>query len=419
MKLANKYNRVNIITSLVVLVITGIIYYVVIHFILTEKLDKDLAVEEDEIKQYVATYHKLPLTSSYLDQQIYFKQLADTAQTTRIFHYRTYHNAKEHEAEPGRCLITSVELNGKKYEVMIIKSRVESEDLVRIILLITLAVTIILLAALILINRLVLNRLWKPFYTILNQMKTYELAKMDDIAQQQTSIDEFKELNDSANAMAARVRQDYRELKSFADNASHEMMTPLTIINSKLDSLLQTDSFTSAQGAILEDVYHGVGRLFRLNQSLLLLAKIENNLIPDVQDIDLQELLVNKIRQFQELFEKDGLSLVQSLQPSQVRMSRYLADILLNNLFSNAIRHNHNGGTIEVSLQPHSLQITNTGKNIELDNKLFERFSKSNTSEGMGLGLAISKQICALYRFKITYTYTEAKHGFKIDFDPK
>ena len=419
MKLANKYNRVNLITSLVVLVITGVIYYIVIHFILTEKLDKDLAVEEDEIKQYVATYHKLPLASSYIDQQVYYKALNDTAPDVRLFHYTTYNNAKEHETEPGRSLITSVKVNGKRYEVTIIKSRVEAEDLVRIILLITIAVTVILLAALILINRFVLNRLWKPFYTILNQMKTYELAKMDDITQQQTNIDEFKELNDSANAMAARVRQDYKELKSFADNASHEMMTPLAIINSKLDSLLQTDSFTPEQGAILEDVYHGVGRLFRLNQSLLLLAKIENNLIPDVQDIDMQELLTNKIRQFQELFEKDGLSLVQELRPSQVRMSRYLADILLNNLFSNAIRHNHNGGTIAVLLYPNSLQLINTGKDIELDDKLFERFAKSTASEGMGLGLAITKQICALYGFVISYQRKDQKHCFTVVFDPK
>ena len=51
MKLAARYNRVNLFTSLVVLIITGVIYYTVIHFILTEKLDKDLAVEEDEIRQ--------------------------------------------------------------------------------------------------------------------------------------------------------------------------------------------------------------------------------------------------------------------------------------------------------------------------------------------------------------------------------
>ncbi len=100
-------------------------------------------------------------------------------------------------------------------------------------------------------------------------------------------------------------------------------------------------------------------------------------------------------------------------------MSRYLADILLNNLFSNAIRHNHNGGTIAVLLYPNSLQLINTGKDIELDDKLFERFAKSTASEGMGLGLAITKQICALYGFVISYQRKDQKHCFTVVFDPK
>lgn len=419
MKLAARYNRVNLFTSLVVLIITGVIYYTVIHFILTEKLDKDLAVEEDEIRQYAATYHRLPLATSYIDQQVYYRELSDTSADIRKFHYTKYLNAKEHETEPGRSLVTSVRLNGKKYEVTIIKSRVEAEDLVRIILLITLGVTVILLLALILINRFVLNRLWKPFYTILGQMKTYELTKMADIVQEPTHIDEFIELNRSANAMAARVKQDYKELKSFTDNASHEMMTPLAIINSKLDSLLQTGSFTAEQGEILEDVYHGVGRLFRLNQSLLLLAKIENNLIPDLQEVDMKELIEAKIRQFQELFEKDQLKLTYDLAPCQVKMSKYLADILINNLFSNAIRHNHHQGSVTLTLQENVLKICNTGKDLALDEHLFERFAKAASSEGMGLGLAITKQLCTLYGFTVQYSYQQNQHCFAIGFQPK
>lgn len=416
MKLVEKYNRANLLTSVVVLIITGIIYYTVIHFILTEKLDRDLVVEENEIIQYVHNYNKLPLASSYIDQQIYFKEIANTVPSLRRFDYTTYYNPHENENEPGRSLISTVRVGNRWYEVKIIKSSVESEDLVRIILFITLGVTMLLLFVLILINRFVLNSLWKPFYLILNQMKTYELAKMGTIKSIPTTIDEFKELNNSANAMAARVRQDYQELKGFTDNASHEMMTPLAVINSKLDTLLQTDTFTPNQGVLLEDIYHAISRLFRLNQSLLLLAKIENKLILDVQEIDLQELLLHKIRQFQELLEKDNLTISHQLQVSKIKMSRYLADILLNNLFSNAIKHNHTGGSIDIVLQAHSLTITNTGNDVELNGLLFERFSKSAESEGTGLGLAITKQICSLYGFNIQHHYQDEKHWFTLTF---
>ncbi|QIL41413.1 sensor histidine kinase [Pedobacter sp. HDW13] len=415
MKLANRYNQVNILTSIVVLIITGIIYYVVIHFILTEKLDRDLAVEENEINQYVDTFHKLPLPANYIDQQISYKTLNGPL-PEREFLYTNYFNAKERENEPGRSLITVVQLDGKAIEVRITKSRVESEDLVRIILLITVGITVVLLLSLLLINRFLLNRLWRPFYSILSRMKAFEVTRMDNIEHEPTKIDEFNELNKSVNTMAERVRQDYKELKSFTDNASHEMMTPLAVINSKLDSLLQTESFTAQQGALLEDIYHATGRLSRLHQSLLLLAKIENNLIPDYQNIDLKEMVEAKGRQFQELLEKDGLTLTEKLMPVEIKMSRYLADILLNNLFSNAVRHNVTGGYINIQLNQQALTISNSGKPRQLQTKIFDRFSKSVDSEGMGLGLAITKQICNLYGFRIDYEEEKGEHVFVVYF---
>lgn len=416
MKLSTRYNRVNVLTSLVVLIITGVIYYLVIHLILTDKLDKDLAVEENEIRQYTGTFHQLPLPASYLDQKVSYRNL-NAEIPEREFLNTNYYNPKEKETEPGRSLVTVVYLNGKAVEVTITKSRVESEDLVRIILLITLAVTLTLLLSLLLINRFVLNRLWKPFFVILKRMKAFEVTRMTNIPIEPTRIDEFNELNDSVNTMAKKVYRDYKELKSFTDNASHEMMTPLAVINSKLDSLLQTDSFTAEQGALLEDIYHATGRLSRLHQSLLLLAKIENNLISDSQLMDFKEMIELKIRQFQELFEKDDLTINVDLEPVEINMSRYLADILLNNLFSNAVRHNITGGSIQVKLTKKDLIVSNTGKSMQVQTKLFDRFSKSSNSEGMGLGLAISKQICNLYGFDINYEQLKDEHFFKVYFN--
>lgn len=415
MKLSSRYNQVNIFTSLIILVITGFIYYLFIHLILTNKLDKDLAVEEEEIRQYTYTYQKLPLPASYIDQQLSFTQAPDSLAGFREFSYVGYLNPKDNEEEPGRRLVTTVNLKGKTILITITKSRVESEDLVRVIFLITLAVTLILLISLFVINRFLLNRLWQPFYNILKKMKSFEVSKMETITAEPTKIDEFIELNSSVNAMASRVRQDYKELKTFTDNASHEMMTPLAVINSKLDSLLQTEAFTAQQGAILEDIYQATGKLSRLHQSLLLLAKIENNLIADTQDVDFKLLVELKLRQFQELFEQGGLSLELDLENKTVHMSRYLADISLNNLFSNAVRHNIKGGKIVIKLSEAALVISNSGKGFELRDHLFDRFSKLSESEGMGLGLAITKQICNLYGYEISYDHDEM-HTFSILF---
>ena len=164
----------------------------------------------------------------------------------------------------------------------------------------------------------------------------------------------------------------------------------------------------------MEDNYQAKGRLSRLHQSLLLLAKIENKLIPDFQDIELKEMIEAKSRQFQELLEKDGLILTEDLTPVEVKMSRYLADILLNNLFSNAVRHNVSGGYIHIKLDQQRLTISNSGNPGHLQTKIFDRFSKSVHSEGMGLGLAITKQICNLYGFRIDYHEESGEHIFTV-----
>jgi len=414
MKLADRYNRVNLLTALIVLLITGLIYYVVIHFIFTEKLDRDLTVEEDEIKQYVATYNKLPLPASFLDQQVHYKLLNRSIKESRIFKNTTFFNVKENESEPGRSLVTTLLQGNNLYEVTITKSRLEAEGLVRIILLITLGVTCLLLLSLILINRLFLKRLWKPFYSILDQMKAFNLVKMSDIELNKTEVDEFQELNSSAAQMATSVRQDYKELRNFTDNASHEMMTPLAVINSKLDTLLQAGPITEKQGVLMEDIYNAINRLTRLNQSLLLLTKIENNLLSDVQVVDFREVITEKCRQFQEILNRENIVLSVDLQPCEIEMSRYLADILLNNLLGNAIKYNKTNGYISIILKADSIEITNSGKNFALTEQHFERFFKSASSEGMGLGLAIIKQICALYNFSIRYSFPAGNHCFTL-----
>ena len=417
MKLANQYNKVNLFVSLIVLLLTGVIYYVVIHFILTEKLDRDLRIEEDEISAYVNTYHKLPLPGDFQDQKVAYRPVKKDDTSGRVFSNCVYLNEKENEEEPGRSLLTYIKVNKQMFEVTVVKSRLEAEGLVKLIFLITLGITAFLLLILFLINRFLLNSLWRPFYNTLDQMKAFNLADKNEINAEFSKIDEFTELNQAVSAMSQRVKQDYKELKSFTDNASHEMMTPLAVINSKLDTLLQTAGFSDQQGELIEDIYLAVGRLSRLSHSLLLLAKIENNLIKNEELIDLKELLNQKARQFQELLQSNEISISLNLEAKAVSMSKYLADILLNNLISNAIRHNLKSGHIDILLSADQLMVSNTGVAAALDEtRTFERFNKTASSEGMGLGLAISRQICNLYSFKLSYQYENEKHSFIISF---
>jgi len=271
--------------------------------------------------------------------------------------------------------------------------------------------------ALLLINRFMTRKLWHPFRQILESLKTFNLNQDKPFEVIESPVREFRELNQAILDISLRIRSDFREVKLFTENASHEMMTPLAIINSKLDTMLQSDRLGNEESETLIDLYKATSRLTKLNQNLLLLVKIDNNLINEPEDVDISALLVERVSYFQELIQNRNLSVMTTLNPITLNTNRYLLEILINNLLSNAIRHNHESGNIEISLSNHGMVFRNTGSAQALDqHKIFERFYKDSNSEGTGLGLAILKQICNKQHFSFGYAYIGNLHCFDIDF---
>lgn len=416
MKLLNKYNRINIAVTVVVMLITGVVYYYTISHILTNQIDKDLVVEEQEVFAYVKLNHTLPDVYESNHQQILFVPLGSKS-VGRRFLDTAYKEAKDGDMEPGRALISSVKVSGQNFRILVTQSKVETEDLIKIIFLITFAVIAVLLIVLIIFNRVLLKSIWQPFYKLLNQLKDFSPADEAGINSVPSQIDEFNELDKAVITMSARVKNDYRQLKAFTENASHELMTPISVINSKLDTLLQTDQFTEPQSKILTDIYTTVARLTRLNKSMLLLAKIENGLISDEQNVDFKVVLEECLYQHEEIIHSLNIELDTHLQNKQLQASKLLVEVLLNNLISNALRHNYAGGKLSLNLNAQQFTISNTGSNSAVDiNQVLKRFHKSNESEGIGLGLTICRQICDNYGFKLTYSFVNQLHTFSVTF---
>lgn len=416
MKLFTHYNRINLITAIMVLFITGLVYYGAISYVLNHQIDKDIKTEEAETLDYVKENNSLPEAVDSKYQTVTY--LLVDKPVNRHFSNTDFYNKKEEEYESGRGLVTSAIVDGHIYQVTISESKVETEDLIQIVFVITIGVILFLLLILFITNRFVLNRLWKPFYDMLQQLRAFNLNDNADVAAPRSNIDEFEELNKAVAQMTARAKTDYKDLKAFTENASHELLTPIAVINSKLDSLIQTGDYNEQQSKLLDDVYGAVSRLTRLNQSLLLLVKLENKLVKDEQLVDLKPLIEDKLVEFKELFADKGLTFSCILLDKQIKASRYLIEILLNNLLSNAMRHNHARGEIGVFLTNGKLVIQNTGDVNSLSEEgIFKRFNKSAGSEGTGLGLTISKQICDNYGYKLTYSYDNQYHVFTITFN--
>jgi signal transduction histidine kinase len=416
MKLASHYNKVSVIISVSVLLVSGLIYYLIINHIARQQLDNDLTEEVTEVVDYVNLNHRLPKQVEFDEDLTSFSKTSLNQYDTRFFD-TPYANVKEKKSEAGRAVSGMIKVNGENYIVTIVESREETEYLIQIISAITLVLTAVLLAILVVTNRFVLKGLWRPFYRILDQVKWFNVVDVNKVAAVETNVDEFKDLSEAVTKMSSRVTTDYQGLKTFTENASHEMMTPLAVITSKLDMLIQDETLKPDQFAQITDIYSAAGRLARLNQSLLLLVKIDNNLLPEAEKINIKNVILEKAQQFNEMIANKKIQLDIKSADVELNASRYLMDVLVNNLFSNAIRHNKNAGRIEIELSGNRLIFKNTGDADPLEpDAIFERFYKSRTSDGTGLGLAIIKNICSLYHFEIKYAFKQGMHCFSVEF---
>jgi signal transduction histidine kinase len=412
MKLLSKYSRVHIITACTILLISSFAYYFIIRTILLKQIDKDLKVEEQEILDYVVANKILPHASDYKHQQIRFQKIKSSVAFRSTVNTMEY-DAKLKEYEPYRRLSFPVRINNETYEASVYKSQVETEDLLQLIMLITAVLFIVLLSLIFIINRFVLGKLWQPFFNTLLQLKRFDLQSMQPLILTKSSIEEFEELNRSVTQMTDKVRKEFEILKTFTDNASHEMQTPLAIIRSKLDLLIQSSFETQVEQ--LQAIYNATGRLTKLNQTLLLLAKIDNNQYQKPEVVSLKTLLESKFQQFDELIKGKHLTLKYDLQEVCISINKDLVELLLNNLLSNAIKHNYQRGSIECILTAEKFLIANPGPALSFDSaNIFDRFKKGSNSDGSGLGLAVVKQICDASNLPVSYFLLNDKHVFQI-----
>src|SRR6187399_2944603 len=414
MKLQAQYNKISIASTILVLLIAGAGYYFLLQYVLKEQLDGTLRVEQVEIQDFIQTKHALPPATTYKDQRIEFKK-TDMA-LPQSFRTLMLYDPDEKENELSRQLDFSVEVNGQYYIASVTKSQEATEEIIGVILLITLGLIILLSMLLFFANRFVVTRLWKPFQTTLSSIKIFDLNAPSAIKTEKTSIHEFNDLNENVSMMTGKVVKDYLSLKHFIDHASHEMQTPLAVINSKLDILIQDPALSEKTLQYLQSIYDAVDKMSKLSQSLLLLARIENNQFSEKQEVDIHIIIKNIIQELDEWISERSLTLSNEINELKVNINPQLANTLIANLIINAIKHSSKKENILLRSDKNILTISNPGTTALDGDKIFDRFWKSEYSDGTGLGLAIAKQICDHYGFLLQYEFREGTHHFSILF---
>jgi two-component system, OmpR family, sensor histidine kinase QseC len=413
MRLFTRYNRINLFATIIVFILSGTAFYFAIRYILINQVDDDLRIEQREIETYLHEHGTLPEPVPVKDQKISYTLVA-VEPVRRVF--KTIPALDTSDRDPYRLLEFGIRAKDKNYLVSVEKSLEGTDDLLQSIILISSSTILLILASSVIINRIVLRRLWRPFYASLDVIKKFRVDRKQALSFPASNIEEFSVMNQTLGQATQQAREEYLLLKEFTENASHEMQTPLAIIRSKLDLLIQDENLSEEQSKTVQSSYAAIEKLARLNQSLLLLARIENNQFAETAPVDLKKKIEEKLDAFHELWQNQHITIGARLEQVTVNLNSELAEILLNNLLSNATRHNFPDGRIEITLSPEKFEVANSSAGSALDTKtLFLRFfGQQRKTSFNGLGLSIIKRICDVSGFVVSYRHEADMHRFSI-----
>jgi len=322
--------------------------------------------------------------------------------------------------DPFDILTRQYILGGSAYQLT---TYVSSREITHLLIKVSLAealIFLLLLGAIVVINRATSRWLWTPFYGTMDAVREYDIHQNRPMAlSNATGIEEFDRLNQTLTALIDHVNRAYASQKHFTENASHELQTPLAIIRSKVELLVDALPLTEETAGLLADITEANERLSQMNKNLLLLTRIDNNQFPELHTIHLSDILNKWVAYYCDYYEGNALAVRTSIQPEVLlQANSSLIEILINNLLRNAFIHNIPGGHIHIRLAGDELTIENSGAILEGEaGRLFERFKKGREgSRTTGLGLALVKQICHLYRFDVQYHHREGIHCIRIAF---
>jgi len=416
-KLLHKTQRIYLYILIVLFAVTAPLFYFFIQKLYLNEIDETLMLSKSEFLDKSIS----ELTVKDISVWNKFNSRIQIQQPKKIFKdtlfNQQYYNQLELENEPYRELNSPINIEGKPYTLSIKTSLLEADDMITGVALFFVIILIILFTAILFINKLLSVRMWKPFYQTLQQIENFEIDKHQQTDLPDSDIIEFNQLNKSVGNLIERSIAIYNNQREFVENAAHELQTPIAVFKAKLDTLIQRSDVSKEQSVIFGSLNDSVSRLTRLNKNLLLLSKIENENYNDKQSIVLNEIIEKQLAFFTEQSDSKGISLKTELSKQVIIQSNpTLTEILISNLFMNAIRHNINNGQIWIKLTENSIVFSNTGNSKPLNKeKLFSRFSKVNPSgKGNGLGLAIVKKVCNLNNWQVAYTFSEEKHIFSI-----
>jgi len=259
MKLLNQTLRYISIATLIIISIWAFIFYFIILREIKNSIDEGL---DNYKRQIIYNFQKKSgiETKTSFDEGFYTVEpiskhsafsIRDTYTDTLLMMQDADDTSPE--PEPVRMLTTSFEMDGSYYQMRIINSMVEEDDLVKAMFWYFVWLYLILIAGIIFTNNYALQRLWRPFYRLIQQLTNYNILKSDSFPEVKTRTTEFRDLQNAVRTLLAHNAETFEKQKQFISHASHELQTPLAIAINKLELLLEDENLSNKQTGHIAD----------------------------------------------------------------------------------------------------------------------------------------------------------------------
>lgn len=271
--------------------------------------------------------------------------------------------------------------------------------------------------------------LMRPFNRIIHtKLQPVPSPNNFDFTPIHSSTDEFNRLDTRINEMMLKLRDAFQIEKEFISNVSHELQTPISIVQNKLENLMIEGNLTDDVMIRLSESQRTLNRMSRIIKALLLISKIENEQYLKSDQVDINSLIEEVLEEIEDRANQKGIKVVRRLNASIEfgPANRALLFTMFFNLLNNAIKYNKENGSISIEseLSDHGLivKITDTGIGIENSQltAIFERFKRLDKTnpDGYGLGLPIVKTIAQFHHIELLVDSAPGKGTeFTLEFD--
>ena len=227
-----------------------------------------------------------------------------------------------------------------------------------------------------------------------------------------SGMEGFNQIGESINAMTEELSSVETLRTDFIANVSHEMKTPLTVMQNYGTLLQAPDLPEDKRIEYAKAITDASRRLADMMTNILKLNRLENQQIyPNLTTFDLGEQLCESLLQYESTWERKNIEIETDIAEGVLVSADFeLLSLVWNNLFSNAFKFTEDGGKVTLALTADekyaTVKITDTGCGMSADvgAHIFEKFYQGDTShrtQGNGLGLALVKRVVDIMQGEI------------------